>query len=99
LSEAPAFLRVIPRRAKGYVLITGPDGLTDEGETLQCVHCGMHWRVQPGSGRKRGFCLRCDGPTCGKPACEARCVPFERAIEEMEGRQALDRALYRLRDK
>ena len=81
------------RRPKGYLLVTGPVGVEDEGETLQCVHCGMHWRVQPGSGRQRGYCMNCDGPTCGKKVCMTKCVPAEKKIQEMEGRAQLHRAL------
>ena len=51
-------------------------------DTLQCVHCGGHWEVNPGSGKLRGFCLRCNGPFCG-PGC-ANCVPTEQLLENME---------------
>lgn len=50
---------------------------------LKCVHCGRMWRVEPGSGRRRGFCTRCMQVTCGNPACEA-CVPEERKLELLE---------------
>lgn len=58
-----------------------PDGaLLEDGrqvaDLLQCVHCQFVWRVRPGSGRRRGFCTRCQGVTCGKPAC-MECVPFK----------------------
>jgi hypothetical protein len=64
---------------KGYVLIDGREA----GETLQCAHCMMHWVRRPGSGTRRGFCLHCAGPTCGKPGC-GRCVPAEARIEYCE---------------
>lgn len=86
LDKAPAYLKHSVRHPKGYFIITGPAGLCDEGETLQCVHCGMHWKVEPGSGRKRGFCLQCGGPTCGKKECEIKCLPFEKAMEQAEAR-------------
>ena len=85
--QAPLVLKRSVRRASGYFVATGPAGTEDEGETLMCVHCQKHWRVEPGSGRKRGFCLRCAGPTCGAEPCEAKCVPFEKVIEDQE-RQA-----------
>jgi len=87
--RAPAVLKHSVRRPAGYFIATGPAGTEDEGETLSCVHCQMHWRVEPGSGRKRGFCLRCNGPTCGKETCESGCVPFEKALEQAERREAL----------
>lgn len=70
--------------AAGHVQIFKPGEATLERETLQCVHCGMHWVRQPGSGIKRGFCLKCMGVTCGKEACD-ECVPYEARIELMEG--------------
>lgn len=87
--QGPAFLQRTVRRPAGYFVATGPAGTEDAGETISCVHCQMHWRVEPGSGRKRGFCLRCNGPTCGKEGCESRCVPFEKALEQAERREAL----------
>lgn len=77
------------RKPKGHVFITDPDGGVAEGDTLQCVHCQMHWVVRPGSGTKRGWCYRCNGPTCGKPQCMGRCVPFEKAMELAERRAKL----------
>ena len=71
-------------RPHGFVEIHDPDapGGVIAGETLQCCHCGGHWIIQPGSGKVRGFCLRCNGPFCG-PDC-AECRPLEQQIEQME---------------
>jgi hypothetical protein len=49
----------------GYVIIVAPDAPTVERDTLQCVHCGKHWMVVKGSGRTRGFCMKCNGVHCG----------------------------------
>ena len=58
-------------------------------ETLQCAHCGMHWIVERGSGRKRGFCHNCLKATCGtKRSCMTDCVPHEQQLERMESRGA-----------
>ena len=84
--SAPAFQRVTVRRPAGQVLVTGPPELEMEGETLQCVHCQMHWVVEVGSGKLRGFCRNCMGPTCGKQLCMEHCIPAEKMIEEMERR-------------
>lgn len=34
--------------------------------------------------KRRGFCFRCMGPTCGEGEC-MRCIPFEAKMEAMEG--------------
>lgn len=69
--------RVTARKSAGYISIVEPDKRPLEFDTLQCVHCGGHWRVQPGSGRKRGYCMRCNGVTCGQEECETKCEPEE----------------------
>lgn len=68
----------------GFIQIFRPGEAPEELETLRCVHCGLHWVRVPGSGRKRGFCMRCNGVTCGAEACDP-CVPYEARIELMEG--------------
>ncbi len=85
--KAPVILeRTAPRRVKSSFEIVGPTlpGQESGGDMLQCVHGGEHWVIKPGSGIKRGFCLKCNGPTCGKKACETRCLPMEKAMEDME---------------
>lgn len=69
-------------RPAGYTSITYPEGKIIEADTLQCVHCGAHWEVKPGSGKLRGFCSRCNGPVCG-PKC-SECVPAEQQLENIE---------------
>jgi len=54
-------------------------GLVTERELLHCVHCGYMWQVQPGSGRKRGYCTCCAGPTCGRTECDS-CVPLMKKL-------------------
>jgi len=75
----------IPRhtssRPKGWSIVTTPDGRSEECDTQMCVHCGKHWRVQPGSGKVRGYCFKCMGPICG-PKC-VECYPREKQIEDM----------------
>lgn len=55
-------------------------GIT-EADLLTCAHCQYTWRVVPGSGRRRGWCRRCNGPLCGKPKCMAGCLPIAEQIE------------------
>lgn len=79
------FNRLVPRRAAGHLETTHlDDDKGDVFDTLQCAHCGAHWVPIPGSGRARGFCLSCDGVTCGQRPCETRCVPYEKMIEDAE---------------
>lgn len=59
------------------------DGPTVRGEMQRCVHCSAHFPIQPGSGKIRGFCYRCNGMICG-PGC-VDCVPAEAQLEIMEG--------------
>ena len=78
------------RNAAGYVTIVDPSGdrPTRELDTLQCGHCGAHVPVQPGQDPSSlgGFCRQCMRHTCQKATCNTRCVPLERAIEQMEAR-------------
>jgi len=64
------------RRPAGHIIIVEPDQPTIEFDTLQCVHCDRHWRVVPGSGRRRGWCMKCNGPHCGAEKCWT-CRPAE----------------------
>lgn len=73
------FGRKNPREA-GFIL----DGQNVIASTRQCVHCGMHWVPQTGSGIRRGFCIKCMGPLCGKWECLRRCIPFEKRLELIE---------------
>lgn len=68
------------RRPAGHIIVVSPDGRPEEHDTLQCVHCMKHWRVIRGSGRRRGWCGNCGGPTCGAQDCETRCAPFEAKV-------------------
>lgn len=77
-------------RESGYLVVMDPgsDKPILETATVQCVHCGGHWVPQPGSGRVRGFCGRCNGPICG-PCCQS-CVPTEQLLENLERGRPLD---------
>jgi hypothetical protein len=73
---------------RGVILLDGKE----VAETLQCVHCGRHWQVVPGSGAKRGWCAHCNGPSCGKPQCMV-CVPAEAKLEFQEALAAEQQAV------
>ena len=68
------------RKPKGIITIDDPEfAHTIQKETLCCMHCRRHWIVEPGSGKRRGYCYKCAGPTCGSKKCDT-CVPFEKAM-------------------
>lgn len=70
-------------RMRGTLISTPIDGgKVVQSDTVQCVHCQAVWQWKPGSGKTRGFCLKCNGFFCG-PQCEA-CVPIEQVIENLE---------------
>lgn len=82
------------RKPSSYVLVTYQDSdRKEEADLAQCKHCGFHWFVKPGSGIQRGYCYQCGGRLCGKPGCLKECVPLMRAIERMEARDKLVRAM------
>ena len=68
-------------KAKGWFLDESGNPTSD---TLQCIHCQAHWQFVPGSGRKRGYCMNCGGPTCGKKDCETNCEHWEKKLERIE---------------
>jgi hypothetical protein len=67
-------------RPHSLIIVTSGDGKETVTDCLQCVHCQKVMRVVRGSGRKRGFCFKCMGPTCGTEACQS-CVPVEKGLE------------------
>lgn len=89
-----AFLQHTSPKAKGAFLIVDPsssgDGWTQNYDTVQCVHCQKHWAIEPGSGKRRGYCLNCGGPTCGARPCEEHCIPAEKMLEMMEAKFRAD---------
>jgi len=83
-------LRSLVSRPSGEFAVTDRAGkVLREGQTLTCVHCGGMWEVQPGSGRSRSWCFRCNGPTCGSRECSRTCLPWERQMEIRERRVRL----------
>lgn len=70
-------------RPAGTIIVMEADGPLTQIDTLQCCHCGGHWHVNPGSGKRRGYCTRCAAVTCGRECCDA-CVPFEQRLENSE---------------
>jgi hypothetical protein len=72
-------------RPHGTVILTDKfSGKETHHDTLQCCHCMRHWIVVKGSGKRRGWCFRCNGPTCGADACMDH-IPAEAQLEILEG--------------
>lgn len=69
-------------KPSGHILINGQE----VAHTMQCKHCGEHFISRKGSGKKRGWCFRCFGVTCGKNYCMP-CIPF---MVKIEWAEALD---------
>lgn len=67
------------RKESGAIVIDG----RHVASTRQCVHCGSHEQILAESGRKRGWCINCNGFLCGKKKCFA-CIPYEAKIEYEE---------------
>lgn len=74
-----------PPGTVGSILISTPNDSDRSVEIsmVQCCHCGRHTPYVPGSGRRRGFCMRCARLTCGDPRCDA-CLPIEQWLENRE---------------
>lgn len=68
----------------GTATLVGRAGKELTVKTLQCVHCGGHHLIIPGSGRQRGWCTKCGGFLCGGKKCMAHCEHFMKAIERQE---------------
>lgn len=64
-----------------YFVTADGEGHKIEGECRQCVHCQFTWEYHPGSGDRRGYCLRCGGFLCARAECFAE---QKRLIEFMQ---------------
>lgn len=74
-------------RPHSLIIVTDESGKETVTDCVQCVHCQAVMRIVKGSGRKRGFCMKCHGPTCGTEECQ-KCVPVEAGLEAEEKRFA-----------
>lgn len=79
------------RKPSGHFFISDPEG-GSEGDTFSCKHCGLIQHVNPQSGKERGYCAMCHGPTCGRLKCQS-CEPLMKKIEAMEARGRLNAAM------
>ncbi len=61
-------------------------GPTVTQDLVNCVHCGYIWTWQAGSGRIRGFCMKCNGLLCGRRHCREQvpCRHWMFGIEALE---------------
>lgn len=65
--------------AAGWTQLSDPEHGVIETDTVQCVHCGQHWSIDPHNAKGRGFCMQCNGPVCGAKCAD--CVPFEKWLD------------------
>lgn len=74
-------------RRASYSIAVDPDNGTEEADWRQCCHCFRVWKIEPGSGKTRGYCSNCNGLTCG-PDCQnaapGECVPKEKWLDCVE---------------
>lgn len=71
-------------REHGGIIVDG----VQVASTLRCPHCGAHFESQPGSGKRRAYCMKCRRVTCGNPVCD-HCIPIEARLEFFEGTKTL----------
>lgn len=76
--------RAAPVGQKRGELISTPyeGGPAQHHDIVQCCHCQRVWVYQRGSGIERGWCMRCNGITCGSHDCDV-CVPAEQMLASM----------------
>ena len=67
------------RKPSGTIIVAG----VEMAHTKQCCHCQTHFMSVKGSGKRRGFCTRCNAVTCGNLECDV-CIPFEKKLDLME---------------
>jgi len=66
-------------KESGLIIVDG----CEMAATKQCVHCGGHFVSVKGSGVTRGYCMRCNGITCGSSTCDS-CLPFELQLDMVD---------------
>lgn len=66
---------ITQRRSSGGIIVDG----VHVADTIQCVHCGMHWIPVKGSKKVRGYCSKCKGSHCGGIKCW-ECNPFKERL-------------------
>ena len=71
-------------RPKGTGILSDPDRPHEQQmDYKQCVHCQGVWKVEPGSGKLRGYCAKCNGPVCG-PMCLECNGGIEKVNDDLE---------------
>lgn len=81
LTLGKKFDPIYEKKPSGYIIIDG----NEVARTLQCCHGGEHFISVRGSGIRRGWCLKCQKPTCGKAKCDP-CIPFQEKLDLYEGK-------------
>jgi len=83
----------VPSSQRSGILISMPidNDRVQQQDTVSCCHCGRVWLWVKGSGRVRGWCMRCNGVTCGNQACD-ECVPMLQMIQNLENGMSYEEA-------
>jgi hypothetical protein len=69
------------RKASGYIIMDDGNGPVETAATLRCCHGGENFISIKGSGKRRGWCIRCMGVTCGSHEI---CSDWRRRLEDYE---------------
>ena len=73
-------------KPSGYVQTGTAEGGRVERETRQCCHCQHTWLYVPGSGDRRGYCLKHNGFLCGLDQCMREQLAMLAHYERESGR-------------
>lgn len=83
-----------PSHSKVGTITTSPHdgGPSLTADVVCCIHCGYMWEYQPGSGRIRGFCMKCNGFLCGRRHCRENvpCRHWLHGLDAVERGQSID---------
>ncbi len=84
--------RSAPAHQRRGVLISRPHegGPEQHIDLIQCCHCQRIWPWVQGSGKLRGWCMRCSGFFCG-PKCET-CVHWQQLMANLGAGMTFEQA-------
>lgn len=81
------------RRPTGYGIIVDPSApRAVEMDSFTCCHCNRVQFIHNVDGTRKqeaAMCIRCMKSVCDACDKDGRCIPFEKKLAEMEGRERL----------
>lgn len=73
------------RKPHGYAFQYDMHDKLEEGDTVQCGHCGGHRFASKWRAAGNPWCRNCMTPLCGDtPECMTTCLHFEKELELIE---------------